>query len=169
MVSRLAELSCHYFCWTDGIAHETLLSFPWSYTFRLNATYWAFRKHEHPWLVPEYAVTPHVNVCVSGICVCICRPFPCTSPICSRLVAAHCQRRCLAAVPSAGVRLESVEINRQNMSSLRCNSRGEIPALRFQGVQYLLLSIQGTFCYMSGTCKCSSYHQLLRLKYLFAV
>lgn len=78
-------------------------------------------------------------------------------------------RRCLAAVPSAGVRLESIEINRQNTSSLRCNSRGEIPALRFQGVQYLLLSIQGTFCYMSGTCNCSSYHHLLRLNYLFAV
>lgn len=78
-------------------------------------------------------------------------------------------RRCLAAVSSAGVRLESVEINRQNTSRLRCNSRGEIPALRFQGVPYLLLSIQGTFCYMSGMCNCSSYHHLLRLNYLFAV
>lgn len=76
------ELLLHYFCF-----------FPRSYTFRINATYWAFGQHKHPRLVPEHIVTPHVSGCASGICLCVCGPFPCASPICSTLVvAAHCQR-----------------------------------------------------------------------------
>lgn len=80
-------------------APDTLLFFPLfprSYTFHLNATYWEPTENRpgpntRDWSL-ERAVAPHVNVCVSGICLCRCRPFPCTSPICNRLVAAHCQR-----------------------------------------------------------------------------
>lgn len=168
MVSRFAELSRHHFCWTDGRRAPNNAQLSPQLHLRFKYHLLSISQIQTPLIGPgARRHTTCERVRIRHLCVHM-QAFS--------VHITNLQQTCCCSLPvqmfgcrsfsrsSSGIRRD-----KQNTSSLRCNSREEIPALRFQGVQCLLSSIHRTFCYMSGACKCSSYHHLLRLKYLFAV